>query len=565
MKTFLIGWSSLVLAATQLWAANTEAVNDILKLQKAGVTEDVIIAYIRNHNVNYALTADDLIALKSQGITSAELNAMLESTSGAVASAPPAAPATVSTSVLAPASAPVEATQAPAPVQAPAQVVTTVAPAPTTVVVAPSPQSVYFYQELSPYGRWIAGDDGQWYWQPTVVITSPTWRPYWDNGSWINSDLGWYWSSEYPWGSVAFHYGRWHMHPRHGWVWMPGNEWGPAWVVWRGGDTYCGWAPLPPYARFDIHTGHYFYHDRMVAANFEFGLGFGHFNFCYVREMCERNRFRFHDERQARIIYNHTTIINNYGVEHDPRGHGDRIVNRGIDPVRIGERGGKPPERIRIEDHQGGPGGQPSEKIDRNNRTLAVYRPNVPEIKNVSQPGPGNNGNNQRTPGGGQAAPDIRTSGRDSRQQVLGQPSAAGRVTPAATPQATPNRIAPTPAGQSSVPSRTSTIGQTPSVIRGTPAATPITTPNRSVSGATTPARIQSQPATAPARQTITPAASPAQTQRPTASGATISRSSAITPPARSVQPAAPRMNMSTSGTSRGTANERQKSDAGRR
>jgi hypothetical protein len=31
-----------------------------------------------------------------------------------------------------------------------------------------------------------------------------------------------------------------------GWVWVPGREWGPAWVDWRRGTRYFGWAPLPP-------------------------------------------------------------------------------------------------------------------------------------------------------------------------------------------------------------------------------------------------------------------------------------------------------------------------------
>ena len=31
-----------------------------------------------------------------------------------------------------------------------------------------------------------------------------------------------------------------------GWVWVPGYTWAPAWVSWRYGDGYAGWAPLPP-------------------------------------------------------------------------------------------------------------------------------------------------------------------------------------------------------------------------------------------------------------------------------------------------------------------------------
>lgn len=35
-----------------------------------------------------------------------------------------------------------------------------------------------------------------------------------------------------------------------GWVWVPGVEWAPAWVSWRVGGGYIGWAPLPPHGVF---------------------------------------------------------------------------------------------------------------------------------------------------------------------------------------------------------------------------------------------------------------------------------------------------------------------------
>jgi len=69
-------------------------------------------------------------------------------------------------------------------------------------------------------------------------------------GRWVYSnDYGWYWvseESEASWGWVTFHYGRWVWINDTGWAWVPGNEWGPAWVDWRRGDRYVGWAPLPP-------------------------------------------------------------------------------------------------------------------------------------------------------------------------------------------------------------------------------------------------------------------------------------------------------------------------------
>ena len=33
-------------------------------------------------------------------------------------------------------------------------------------------------------------------------------------------------------------------------MWVPGTEWGPAWVAWREGEDAIGWMPLPPEAEF---------------------------------------------------------------------------------------------------------------------------------------------------------------------------------------------------------------------------------------------------------------------------------------------------------------------------
>ena len=59
-------------------------------------------------------------------------------------------------------------------------------------------------------------------------------------------DYGWYWDSREPYGWATYHYGRWALTADYGWVWVPGAEWGPAWVDWRYGGGYAGWAPMPP-------------------------------------------------------------------------------------------------------------------------------------------------------------------------------------------------------------------------------------------------------------------------------------------------------------------------------
>jgi Family of unknown function (DUF6600) len=45
---------------------------------------------------------------------------------------------------------------------------------------------------------------------------------------------------------VAYHYGRWVYDDELHWCWIPGEEWGPAWVQWRRGGDVVGWAALPP-------------------------------------------------------------------------------------------------------------------------------------------------------------------------------------------------------------------------------------------------------------------------------------------------------------------------------
>ena len=103
-----------------------------------------------------------------------------------------------------------------------------------------------FYDELSPYGRWIDCSYGQC-WVPERV--SADWQPY-TNGQWVYTEYGWTWMSDDPWGGSPYHYGTWTSLDRYGWCWVPGTVWAPAWVTWSYGNNYVGWAPLPPSVAF---------------------------------------------------------------------------------------------------------------------------------------------------------------------------------------------------------------------------------------------------------------------------------------------------------------------------
>src|SRR6185503_1939233 len=102
----------------------------------------------------------------------------------------------------------------------------------------------FFYNNMSG-GSWIEVADYGYCWQPDVAVSSSRWRPYTD-GYWAYSDVGWTWVSYEDFGWATYHYGRWVRLEDYGWCWVPGYEWGPAWVSWRTGGNYVGWAPLPP-------------------------------------------------------------------------------------------------------------------------------------------------------------------------------------------------------------------------------------------------------------------------------------------------------------------------------
>lgn len=109
-----------------------------------------------------------------------------------------------------------------------------------------------FYDELQPYGTWIYDPQYGNVWVPDV---EEDFRPYATRGYWAMTTYGNTWVSDYPWGWATFHYGRWHFDNYYGWEWVPGNEWAPAWVSWRNGGGYYGWAPMAPGVSIDMSFG----------------------------------------------------------------------------------------------------------------------------------------------------------------------------------------------------------------------------------------------------------------------------------------------------------------------
>jgi hypothetical protein len=137
----------------------------------------------------------------------------------------------------------------------------------------------FFYTDLAPDGQWVQASSYGLVWSPYGI--SSGWQPY-TLGHWLLTNFDWTWISDERFGWATYHYGRWISDPRYGWIWVPGYQWGPAWVAWRAGGGYIGWAPLPPTVRLGTRL------DR--------GLALPPSSFCFVEERL------FLDTRLARLV-----------------------------------------------------------------------------------------------------------------------------------------------------------------------------------------------------------------------------------------------------------------------
>ena len=113
-----------------------------------------------------------------------------------------------------------------------------------------------FYEPLAPYGRWVQTPAYGSVFVPSAAVVGARFRPY-THGHWEYTEWGWTWVDHHPFGWATGHYGRWYYDGGLGWVWVPGSVWAPAWVSWRTGGSYVGWAPMPPGAYFGASYGVY--------------------------------------------------------------------------------------------------------------------------------------------------------------------------------------------------------------------------------------------------------------------------------------------------------------------
>jgi hypothetical protein len=323
----------LTLCPGQTPANLSPGLQEVVKLSKAQMGDEVIISYIKKSGSAFHLTADDILALKEQGVSQPVISALLQAEQAGPApgiSVPPAQ-----------ASPPPVAPQVGTPIapQVAPQVVPAPQPGPPVVPPPPGPEInfAYFHDQLAPFGTWIQVG-GVTYWRPDSALrANPDWRPYYDMGHWTQTENGLFWESDYTWGDIPFHYGRWVMDPNLGWLWAPDYVWGPAWVFWRHAevDGAIGWAPLPVGAVFV--DGAFMYHGVRVGVDFDFGLGEGvfvfvgydHFHESFFRMRGREYAWHIHGER-FHDFYRRSVIRNEFHKDE----HG-RFVNEGIGRERM--------------------------------------------------------------------------------------------------------------------------------------------------------------------------------------------------------------------------------------
>lgn len=197
----------------------------------------------------------------------------------------------------------------------------------------------FFYDNLSPYGNWIDVADYGYCFQPNVAVGSSDWRPYAD-GYWAYTDAGWTWVSYEDFGWATYHYGRWAELDNYGWVWVPGYDWGPAWVSWRTGGDYVGWAPLPPQGGGVVYEG------RAItgAVDVTFGIGPLYYNFVDIRYIGE-------PVLRGRLIprSRNVTIINNTVNVTNITYNNTTVINHGPDLNRVNQYSTRPIQRLTLQ------------------------------------------------------------------------------------------------------------------------------------------------------------------------------------------------------------------------
>ena len=93
------------------------------------------------------------------------------------------------------------------------------------------------------FGEWIWTDLYGYVWRPFLSRDQQGWRPFL-SGRWVPVNGRQFWVPEESWGWVPYHLGLLHWDKKHGWVWLPGSAFAPAWVSWSMCDDFRYYRPL---------------------------------------------------------------------------------------------------------------------------------------------------------------------------------------------------------------------------------------------------------------------------------------------------------------------------------
>jgi hypothetical protein len=275
-----------------------------------------------------------------------------------------------------------------------------------------------FYASLSPYGEWVYVDYGVYAWRPGRIVHG--WTPY-AYGRWVWSTYGWYWVSEEPWSWAVYHYGRWHYDDWYGWIWIPGYDWAPAWVEWRYGPDYVGWAPLGPYALWS--------RDRGIHYSQAYRAPYDHWTFVAHRSMTRpdvyRYRYRGEDVRRAYGSSRYTGSVRYRDGVVESRGPDREYVERRGN-VRIGTA-----EVVDVNDYSRVRATREGER-----ERIAVYRPQVNRSTIDRSARPDRVTRTERAPSIDsryldqrmRPEPDVQPADRRARQRQEVGPPAPGRT-----------------------------------------------------------------------------------------------------------------------------------------
>ncbi len=372
-----------------------------------------------------------------------------------------------------------------------------------------------FYRRLDPYGDWMETSNYGYVFQPRQAAQSRSWRPYTD-GHWVYTDAGWTWISAEKFGWATYHYGRWIRLREVGWVWVPGEQWAPAWVSWRKGNDYVGWAPLPPDAHFDRQTGIHNWADNY------YDIGPEQYAFVPAKEFGGALSIQVivPTERNVTII-NQTTNVTNITY------HNSVVVDRGPSYDDLRARSRHPIERLRLERTQNFNEERPVIRGEVVAMPAPDFRPAQPGARpqrvqrKIQQPKAERGWEGIRDTQAAQkarakmqseATPPPNLPPKKVVTPAAPAPTPAPKATPAPTPapKATPAPTRPVVKRTTPPPAATARPAPTrPVVNRARPA------PTRPIVRRATPAPTATQTPSASAAPSATPTASPASSASP--------------------------------------------------